>query len=271
MLKIVLSIIAGAILVDALAGYLLWDAFSPSAREAMAFGKANDDSACLDESLARLAACDGSGCQARSLVFAHLCFPVAAPSYQMCEDVPSKFLEAALWPTQKCELLDLPVGACERIHRQALKSCLGLQRQVPVETASSAVEQQAPFLGRVPSIDATITELRFYERGEEEIDYDDLDYKTRFSASEARYINWELLFEFPELSEDRQFRVVYYWPDTTVMGEMAAPAALEAGWTWSWQGYGWGWEQPGEWPPGIYNVEVFAEDQKVAGGSFTVE
>ena len=273
MVKIILSIVAVAILLGVLAGIWVWKAFSQPGSDGLEFGKTNDDAACLEESLARLSKCEGSGCQLRSLVFAHFCFPVAAPSYQLCEGVPTTFLAAAVWPVEQCQERELPGAICEQIHTQAARTCLALKRDTSAPTGASGEETHEVMLGHIPSIDATVTQLRFHESGGEPVDYDNLNYQTRFSVASARYINWELVFEFPELAEERAIDItaIYHWPDGTVMGEMVSPAELEAGWGWSWQGRGWGWEEPGNWLPGSYYVEIYAEGGRVAARSFVLE
>ena len=273
LLKIILSIVAAAIVIGVLAGFLLWKEFSGSASEALEFAKTADDQMCLDESLSRLADCGGTGCQIRSLIFAHMCFPTAAPSYQLCEGVPTNFFEMAVWPIEQCDGLDLPASACERIHTQAAKTCLALERDPAPVAGPGTSESTEAQLGKIASIGATVTALRFYESGDDPIDADNLDYRTRFTAETARYIYWELIFEFPELAQKRSIDLsaIYYWPDGTVMSEMVRKAELEAGWDWSMQGYGWGWPEAGNWPPGSYHVEVYADKQQVAAGRFVLE
>lgn len=273
MVKIIVSAAAAAIFLGVLGGYLLWHSFSPVGREAVAFAKINDDNACLDESLSRLAGCTGTGCQMRSLVFAHLCFPIAAPSHQLCAGVPRGLFEGVSWAVDQCETLSLPVSACERIHTEAAKTCLSISRDTPVPRATSNGEPGEVVLGRIPAIDAKVIALRFFESGEDDVDYDNLAYQTRFLSASSRYINWELEFEFPPLGEDLTVDIVsiYHWPDGSVMTEMTWPAELQTGWTTTWQSYGWGWSEAGNWPPGVYRVEVFAEGQRAASGSFVIE
>ena len=179
----------------------------------------------------RLADCGGSGCQIRSLIFAHLCFPTAAPSYQLCEGVPTTFFEMAVWPIEQCDGLDLPASACERIHTQAAKTCLALERDPAPVAGPGASESAEAQLGKIASIGATVTALRFYESGDDPIDSGNLDYRTRFAAKSARYIYWELVFEFPELAQKRSIDLsaTYYWPDGTVMGEMVQKAEAGGG------------------------------------------
>ena len=273
MLKLILLLVAAITLLVALGAYLLWQEFYPTVEEAVAFAKVNDDGACLDESMARLSECGGTGCQTRSLIFAHLCFPIAAPSRQMCEDLSGRLFGGGVWAAERCEELGLPVDACQRIYNSAAQTCLTLNHDDPTPVVASTAGPDEEWLGRIPSINAKVTALRFFESGEDEVDYDNLDYRTEFLSVFSRYINWELTFEFPILNDARTIDItgIYYLPDGTVMAEMDWPAELEAGWSLTRQSYGWGWPEAGNWPTGKYRVEVFAEGQRVAASSFLIE
>jgi hypothetical protein len=124
----------------------------------------------------------------------------------------------------------------------------------------------------VPSLSADVSELNFYESGQDGIPYDQREYKTRFSKSATRCINWELNLEFPDPGRRIDFEItaVWYNPDGSVLNRQQKPSRIETGWTDSQHYIGWGWREPGNWDPGIYRIELFIEGQKVAGGSFEI-
>ena len=271
--KALIFFIAAIVLGGAVAAYFVWQEIATSAREGTEFGSSHDQAECLDESLHRLSQCGGFICQARSLGFAHFCFPAAAPNAQLCEPVPRALLEAAFWPSQQCDGLDVPHAVCERIYRQVVKACLARKLIDPSKGIEPITgETSGPVLGRIPSINARVTEIKFYESGGEWVTRDKRQYQTRFEAGTTRYVNWEIAFEFPELKQPHRLEIqsIYYRPDGSVMGEVVRHVNLEAGWVYSWQGYGWGRSEPGQWEPGPYYVECYVEGERVAARGFFI-
>jgi serine/threonine protein kinase len=124
----------------------------------------------------------------------------------------------------------------------------------------------------IPSLQANVTDLRFFEGGYNMPPRDERQYDTRFSSATARYINYELSLEFPAPGRQVDFQVeaVYYGPDGTELARFTADYHLEADWTTSWHAKGWGWDNPGQWSPGTYRVELYVDGQVAASGTFEI-
>lgn len=124
----------------------------------------------------------------------------------------------------------------------------------------------------ISSLNATVTELRFYEGGYDAVPYKQRHYKTDFPKSSSRYINWELHLEFPEPNRKIEFEIVaiYSNPDGSEFAQQTKKAYIESNWENSYHYWGRGWKEPGNWPVGTYRVDLLIKGQKVASGSFRI-
>jgi hypothetical protein len=124
----------------------------------------------------------------------------------------------------------------------------------------------------IPSLQASVTDFRFFESGSEQVPYDERQYDHSFAKSETRYIYYELHLEYPtrEASATFEVSIAYYGPDDTVFSEFTANHDIEADWDSSWHAKGWGWKDPGEWPAGPYLVELYAEGNLIAADIFEI-
>lgn len=123
----------------------------------------------------------------------------------------------------------------------------------------------------IPSLNATVSGLYFYE-GNEILPFAQRTYGTQFTRGQARHINWELRMEHPSPAQRRDFPVyaTYYDPQGQVLSAHSIDSYILPGWADSNHSSGWGWDQPGEWQPGNYRVEIQIEGQTVSTGYFTV-
>jgi len=125
----------------------------------------------------------------------------------------------------------------------------------------------------ISSLNATVTALRFYEGGDNNVPYKQRDYRTEFLKSSTRYVWWEVTLEYPKGSRKTGFEVlgIYYKPDGVILGQQNLknfyidPAFTSVAYS-----GGWGWSDPGKWPAGTYRVDLFIEGQKIASGSFRI-
>lgn len=124
----------------------------------------------------------------------------------------------------------------------------------------------------IPLLSANVSELNFYEKGEENIPKQQRKYRNRFSKSDTRFIRWELNLKHPDPGRriDFDINAVWYKPDGSVFAEQTNSTRLEATWKSSWHAQGRGWKVPGNWKPGNYRVDLFVEGKKVASGSFEI-
>jgi tRNA A-37 threonylcarbamoyl transferase component Bud32 len=142
---------------------------------------------------------------------------------------------------------------------------------VPPTSTPRPVPTQTP-VWDIPSLQANVSELRFFEGPYTMPPHDERQYTTRFASSSTRYINYELNLEFPEPGRYIEFQVeaVYYQPDGSELTSFTADYHLEADWTTSWHAKGWGWDDPGQWSVGTYYVELYVDGQLIATGAFEV-
>ena len=127
--------------------------------------------------------------------------------------------------------------------------------------------------GYIPSLDAQVTDLLFFESGYDAPPADERVYASSFGKATSRYINWELHLDHPAPGRriDFQFHVIYLRADGSVFAEPDSDTYMEADWEGSVYYRGWGWSEAGEWPAGTYDVEVWVEGDLVTTGSFTIE
>lgn len=130
-----------------------------------------------------------------------------------------------------------------------------------------------PIKKYIPSLNAEVTKLRFYEADDDSVTYGQRDYRAEFQKSSTRYIWWEITLEYPIKSPRTNFEVlaIYYKSDGSIYAQQTTrdfyidPVFTSVAYT-----YGWGWNEPGNWPVGIYRAEIFIKDQKVASASFSI-
>lgn len=72
-------------------------------REARTFAEGKDAEACIAESFARIARCDGGIlCQAKTRAFLTRCLDVVPPSPELCAQVPTGAIAAGRWGAEEC-------------------------------------------------------------------------------------------------------------------------------------------------------------------------
>lgn len=132
-------------------------------------------------------------------------------------------------------------------------------------------QEQAP-PARVPSLDAEVVELRFFETGWDGTRWDARVYANVFPRQTTRYVSWELRLVHPGPSERKAVTVdaIFYRPDGAVFAEHTREDSVDTGWTSSSTSYARGWRTPGNWRPGVYRVELSIDDQPVAAGEFEI-
>jgi hypothetical protein len=135
--KVLLAIGCGAVLllvVIGVGGYFFinshkdeWIAGARKANdEGTAFAQGKNANDCIDESLARLRTSKGILGEARIRVFLKGCLEVAAPSPQMCEDVPprSEIIKSATWALHECSQRGMSGSQpCSRVMQELQERC----------------------------------------------------------------------------------------------------------------------------------------------------
>ncbi len=128
------------------------------------------------------------------------------------------------------------------------------------------------FTGLVPSLNARVTEVRFFETGDVLVPTADRVYRQSLNQSITRSVGWELNLVHPPPASQTAFSVkaIYYRPDGSIQTTQTLAANLPAASTLSSNALGTGWTLPGNWPIGIYKVELSVDSKLVASGEFEV-
>lgn len=128
----------------------------------------------------------------------------------------------------------------------------------------------APLYNKIDSFDAKVTDLKFYETGNEEPT--EKKYSTSFKSSSTRYINYELNLQYASPGRRIEFQstAVYYNSDGTVLGEKPRQAHVEADWRASNHHDRLGSSTPGTWKTGFYRVDIFVAGKRIASKWFEI-
>lgn len=93
-------------------------------------------------------------------------------------------------------------------------------------------------------------------------------YGQKFKAASTRALYWELNLAYPAPGRRIDFRLdaTWYREDGSVLVRQTLDTYVEAAWVHSQHLLGWGWEEPGNWAPGTYRLELSVKGNKVAEG-----
>lgn len=124
----------------------------------------------------------------------------------------------------------------------------------------------------IPSLEAKVESLRFFEGGYKMTEMKKRVYAGQFRSAQTRFIIWELRLVHPQRAKRHHFRIdeVWYRPDGKILARQSLDTYLEKTWLWSYHNNGWGWENPSRWSPGKYRVELYIEGKRIAAGMFTI-
>jgi hypothetical protein len=124
----------------------------------------------------------------------------------------------------------------------------------------------------IPSIQARVTSIQFFEGGFDAIPKEQRRYSIQFSKSSARAIWWELNLEYPDPGRKVDFAIeaVYFSPDGSVLNRQTNNTSIQNTWTTSYHSLGWGWQEPGNWALGFYGIELSVNGKRVASGTFEI-
>ena len=143
--------------------------------------------------------------------------------------------------------------------------------ETPTPTPKPTPDSVAP-LWYIASLNAKVTELRFFEAEYDIPPRNKRVYAKRFRAAESRYICWEIVLTHSRVpySIANELRAVYYG-DQGEFARQEIRITTNEGWTNSYYQNGFGNKTAGEfWKPGNYRVDIWVENQKVASGTFDV-
>ncbi|MCY3886382.1 MAG: hypothetical protein OXG19_01555 [Chloroflexi bacterium] len=174
------------------------------------------------------------------------------------------------WRTEGTALDMSALDALGRFHQSnAVPVAVPLARAAPTIASSAAGEEPFTY---IPTLDARVVELRFFESGFYSPPRDARVYRTTFSRSTTRYVSWQLNLAHSPKPERNDYTIeaVFHRPNGSVLARQTAETYIDEGWTSSYYSESWGWREPGHWPPGQYRVELLIANQPVAVGAFQV-
>lgn len=124
----------------------------------------------------------------------------------------------------------------------------------------------------IPSLTATVEDMRFYEGGLDTVPVDRRRYATSFVAPDTRCVWWELALAHPAPGKRRDFviKAAWYRSDGTVAWNQTVNSKLEASWTRSQHTFGRGAATKGSLTPDSYLVELEVDGRVVAAAEFDV-
>ncbi len=125
---------------------------------------------------------------------------------------------------------------------------------------------------RIPSLNAEVTNLKFFASPYKMTPYAERKYSKRFSRASTRYVGWEMNLDYPQPGRKRPFEIMATWynPDGSVNTVQPYKTSLGADWTSSHHQQMWGWKEPGNWKPGTYRVKLTVDGQVVADNTFDI-
>lgn len=130
-----------------------------------------------------------------------------------------------------------------------------------------AAGPQSP-MGSIPSLNAQVTSLRFFESAYRAPPREQRAYTQRFDPARTRYVHWELTLGHPAPGRQRVFAIQSVWhhPDGRVLDRLTMQTVVGATWTWSYHNHS--RTAGGPWPVGTYRVVLYVQGQQVASGTF---
>jgi serine/threonine-protein kinase len=124
----------------------------------------------------------------------------------------------------------------------------------------------------VPSLDAYVSSLRFFESGPVLSQTGEIQYTSRFSSAQSRFISFAVILEYPARQQQLgfQFGYAFYDRDGNVINQYSGPVHLPAGSSVKSFAQGWGMSEPGSWKTGQYRVDISVDGMLIASGNFEV-
>ncbi len=135
-----------------------------------------------------------------------------------------------------------------------------------VMVSQAGAGQPEPF---IPSLNATVESLVFYESDKGFPPKKDRTYNTVFIQSQARFINWELNIKYPNPGKRIEFPIhyKYYNPQGKILTEYDINNYIESNWTNSNHSGGYTTKT---WVTGTYRVDIYIDGAMVTSGRFEV-
>ncbi len=145
--------------------------------------------------------------------------------------------------------------------------------RVEVEVGNLIPEFPAPdALTWIPSLNATVVDLKLYERPTGPFHPEERIYATTFDQLTTRLIAWEIkLIHTPRSSRvEFDIETSIFRSDGSVLAQFTTASGIGPDWTNSQRSHGWGYAAPANWQPGTYHAVLTVEGEIIAGRSFEI-
>ncbi|MXY35863.1 MAG: M1 family metallopeptidase [Dehalococcoidia bacterium] len=174
--------------------------------------------------------------------------------------------EGGSWRTNNT-VLDMSALSGSRNYHQSN----AVRVEVQLERGLAAA-QEADFRGYIPSLDATVVALEFFEAPLALPPVDERVFRTTFDRSVTRYITWhlQLVHAAPAARIDFSIDTTIYRSDGSIATSFGSTSYIDEGWTNSYRSSGWGSATGGAWHPGIYRAELAIGGEPIARAGFEV-
>ncbi len=160
-------------------------------------------------------------------------------------------------------------------------SCTFERKEAESLVATRAIDDTAPSSTlqdegsrSIDSLKAKVTEVKFFEGGDNMPAKDLRSYETRFSRTATRYVYYELNIEHPMPGTRKDFTVESRWfgPGGFEIFRGNLQTGIEGDWASSWHSNGYGWREMSSstWVAGDYSVDLYVDGIKIANGGFSI-
>lgn len=142
-------------------------------------------------------------------------------------------------------------------------------RAVPAVSEPKIIEKEIA-LG--PSLNARVTKIHFFEGERSKLAFTaDRKYETRFAKTMTRTVYTEINLDYPRAETSIYFPItLYFRQNGKTLRIEEVHSRIERDWTSSGHLVGAGNFDPGKWPVGNYEVDVYINAKKSATGYFEI-
>ncbi|MFB3885353.1 MAG: hypothetical protein ACE144_08985 [Thermodesulfobacteriota bacterium] len=193
-------------------------------------------------------------------------------------DIPSDWEDAELWNAWGWEKPgNWPVGTY-RVEIWFGSSKVGEGSFSIYDDRASTTTPPVSSVSSVPPVTSEkafleFQSVTFFESGATDPPASERQFKTDFSRTSTRYINFFVLAKnllYRNRSQKPLVRGRYYYPDGSFMGEATVNVEIPSTWQDTNLWAGWGWDKPGNWSIGTYRLDILFGDTKVGEGRFSI-
>lgn len=123
-------------------------------------------------------------------------------------------------------------------------------------------------------LNAQVTDIKFFEGGENTPAKNVRSYRTSFPRTATKYVNWELNLQHPASGVRKDFVIEHIWfnPYGNEIFRHNFNSYIQDNWTSSYHNNGYGWAKTSSttWIAGTYRVDLYVDGTKIASGNFNI-